>query len=75
VLERLRNYLQVAESYDFIVTVIALGLAIYWTKAKIRQWRLESVLRRVWEKRDIGIRFRMVQKTNQESTSELREWK
>lgn len=75
VLDRLRNYLQVAQGYDFIMTVIAVGLAIYWVKAKIRQWRLEAVLRRIWEKRDKEIRFRRVQKTNQEPASELRQWK
>jgi hypothetical protein len=61
----------VVESYDFIITVIAVGLAIYWTKAKIRQWRLEAVLRRIWEKRDRGIRCRRIQKTTPEPTAEV----
>lgn len=73
--DRLKGYLQVAGSYDFIVTVIAAALAIYWTRAKMRQWRLEAVLRRIWEKRDREIRFRRFRKTPQEPTVEIRDWK
>jgi hypothetical protein len=70
-LHRLRNYLQVVESYDFIVTVMAVALAIYWTKAKIRQWRLEAVLRRIWEKRDREIRCRRIRKNTPQPTAEV----
>lgn len=70
-LYRLRNYLQVVESYDFIVTVMAVALAIYWTKAKIRQWQLEAVLRKIWEKRDKGIRCRRIRKNTPQPTAEI----
>ncbi len=70
-MHRLRNYLQVVGSYDFIVTVITVTFSIYWTKAKIRQWRLEAVLRRIWERRDREIRCRRIQKNTPQPTAEI----
>jgi len=60
VLGCLLDYLRVVPSYSFIVTVIAIAMAINWVGAKIRQWRLEGLLRRLWEKRNLEIRKRKI---------------
>jgi hypothetical protein len=70
--DRLKCYLLVVENYDFIVTVIAVALTIYWTRAKIRQWRLETILRKIWQKRDKDIRYKKLQKINQDQRGEIR---
>lgn len=38
--------LRVVPQYNFIVTVIAVAISIYWALAKLRQWRLEGIRRR-----------------------------
>jgi len=65
-LDCLLDYLRVVPNYNFIVTVIAIAMVIYWLGAKNRQWRLEGLLRRVWEKRNKEIRYKKIQKGTQD---------
>ncbi len=60
------EYLNVVPNYNFIVTVFALAMAIYWRAAKVKQLRLESLFRKMWEKRNQGIRYRRTQKIIEE---------
>ena len=65
-LDCLLDYLSVVPNYNFIVTVIAIAMARNWLGAKNRQWRLEALLRRVWEKRNKEIRYKKIQKGRQD---------
>lgn len=64
-LDCLADYLRVVPRYDFIITVIAIAMTIYWMGAKIRQWRLEFIVRRMWRKKNKEIRSRKLQKETQ----------
>ncbi len=65
-LDCLLDFLRVMVNYNFIVTVIVIAMSIYWLGAKIRQWRLEGILRRLWEKRNKEIRYKKIQKGTQD---------
>ncbi len=65
-LDCLLDYLRVVPNYNFIVTMIAIAMVISWLGAKNRQWRLEGLLRRVWEKRNKEIRYKKIQKGRQD---------
>jgi hypothetical protein len=65
-LDCLLDYLRVVPNYNFIVTAIAIAMFIRWLGAKNRQWRLEGLLRRVWEKRNKEIRYKKIQKGTQD---------
>ncbi len=60
------EYLNVVPNYNFIVTVVAIAMAIYWRTAKVRQLRLESLFRKMWERRNQGIRYRRARKMIEE---------
>ncbi len=60
------EYLNVVPNYNFIVTVFALAMAIYWRAAKVKQLRLESLFRKMWERRNQDIRYRKTQKIIEE---------
>lgn len=53
-------------NYNFIVTGIAIAMGIYWLDAKIKQWRLESILRKMWERKNKDIRYKKIQKGTQD---------
>ena len=61
------EYLNVVPSYDFIMTVIAVAMAVYWRAAKARQSRLESLFRKMWERRNQEIRWRRTRKMMEEA--------
>ena len=65
-LDRVLDYFRVVPNYNFIVTGIAIAMAIYWLGAKSRQRRLEGILRRLWEKRNKEIRYKKIQKGTQD---------
>jgi hypothetical protein len=50
--------LRVVPQYNFIVTVIAAAMSIYWGLAKLRQWRLEGIIQKLWDRRNKEIRFK-----------------
>lgn len=64
--DNLAEYVRVVTRYDFIVSVIAVAMTVHWVGAKLRQWRLEEILRRMWEKRNQEMRSRKLQKDTQE---------
>jgi hypothetical protein len=64
--DNLAEYVSVVTRYDFIVSVIAVAMMVYWIGAKLRQWRLEEILRRMWEKRNQEMRSKKLQKDTQE---------
>ncbi len=60
------GYLNVVPNYNFMITVVAIAMAIYWRAAKFKQLRLESLFRKMWERRNQGIRYRRAQKMIEE---------
>ena len=60
------DYFRVVPNYNFIVTAIAIAMAIYWLGAKCRQRRLEDIIRRLCEKRNKEIRYKKIQKGTQD---------
>ena len=50
----------------------AVAMSIHWGLAKLRQWRLEAIIQRLWDRRNREIRFRKTQRGARETrTNEI----
>jgi uncharacterized oligopeptide transporter (OPT) family protein len=56
------DLLRVVPNYSFIVSVIAVAMSIYWSLAKLRQWRLAGIIQKLWDRRNKEIRFKKTQR-------------
>ncbi len=64
------DLLRVVPHYNFIVSVIAVAIIIYWGLAKLRQWRLEASIQRLWDRRNRKIRFRKTVRRTRDTRAE-----